>query len=144
MNNIRLIIQRYWQNDVQTEGDIQVLNDSLNVILKGVIIELKDLDNQNNISRIIAGDYEVVKRWSEKYGHHFHILNVKSRRYILIHSGNYFTETEGCVLVGYEYKDINGDGFNDAFKSRKFLDEMLEILPERFNLRIIDNIGIEL
>lgn len=140
---IHILIQRYWQNEKQTEGDIQIFNKSERLLLKGVIIELPDRDNKNNISRILAGDYNVVRRWSQKYGYHLHVLDTEGRTYILIHAGNYFFNTEGCVLPGFYYSDINKDGYNDVVHSRKFLNEMLHLLPqEGIKLRIVDDIGV--
>lgn len=141
---MRILINRFWQNEKQTEGEIHILDELGSSILKGVIIELKDFDNQKNISRIPEGEYEVIKRYSPKHKNHFHILDVPNRSYILIHSGNYYTQIEGCILVGFSLKDINGDGFYDAFRSRKFLDLMLELLPNKFRIKIADDIAIEL
>ena len=142
---IHILIQRYWQNEKQTEGDIQIFNSSGRVVLKGVIVELLDKDNQNNISRIPAGDYKVKRRWSQKFKHHLHILDVPNRSYILIHTGNYYYQLEGCVLVGFVHRDINGDGFVDTTDSRKFLNEMLYLLPqENIKLRIVDDIGVNI
>ncbi|HLS52353.1 MAG TPA: hypothetical protein VK031_00130 [Tissierellaceae bacterium] len=50
-------------------------------------------------------------------------------------------DIEGCVLVGYNYKDLDGDGLHDVTDSRAFLNKMLTLLPEneKFILRIEDD-----
>lgn len=103
-------------------------------------LELKWLDNKHEISCIPEGKYEVIKRQSEKYRNHFHVLSVPNRDMILIHSGNYAAgekpQTHGCILVGKEFIDINADGFPDVTNSRKTLATLYAILPEKFELII--------
>lgn len=143
---MRIVLQRHWQNRDQTEGDIQILDNRLRVLLKGSVIELPDRGNQKRISRIPSGDYKVRRRWSQKFGYHLEVLNVENRSYILLHSGNYFTQTEGCILVGFSLRDINKDFNVDTINSRKFLNEMLHVLPKEglIDLKIVDDIGVDL
>lgn len=144
MKDIRLIVHRQWQEGnsksyVQSIGVIYILDKNQNILLQGNTLELADKNNKQQVSRIPAGEYRVVKRFSPKFEKHFHILDVPNRSYILIHSGNYFTSTLGCLLVGYNYEDINGDKLNDVTDSRRFLDKMLNILPDEFYLLIDDD-----
>jgi hypothetical protein len=46
--------------------------------------------------------------------------------------------SEGCILTGRGYKDINNDGLLDVIFSRIALDGLLKILPERSILDVID------
>ena len=57
-------------------------------------------DNARNISCIPQGVYKVIRHTSPKYGNCFMVSNVPNRDYILIHAGNYDTDTEGCILLG--------------------------------------------
>ena len=111
-----------------------------NLVMDGEVLcytlELPWLENRRNISCIPIGDYEVSRRTSEKHGEHFHILNVPDRSYILMHSGNFHNQIQGCVLVGEELNDINKDGLPDVTKSRKTMKMLLDRLPETFTLRI--------
>jgi len=99
-------------------------------------LELPWRENRKNISCIPIGEYEVERRTSEKYGEHFHILDVPDRSYILIHSGNFHNQIRGCVLVGEELADINKDGLPDVTNSKKTMKMLLDRLPETFTLRI--------
>ncbi|KKM61970.1 hypothetical protein LCGC14_1526350, partial [marine sediment metagenome] len=104
-----------------------------------IILELPDRQNKRNISRILPGKYSVVKRWSEKYKWHFHISDSNGRKLVLVHQGNYFRDTRGCQLPGTSFKDIDNDGNLDVIWSRRTLDNMLAIAPDKFDLYINDN-----
>lgn len=62
--------------------------------------ELPYRNNQRNISRIPAGSYCWEEYESEKYGQTIEILGVPDRDYILVHSGNWSEDSEGCILLG--------------------------------------------
>lgn len=100
-------------------------------------LELPWLNNQFQISCIPTGIYTVVKRYSPKYGHHFHILDVPDRDYILGHHGNFFTDILGCVLFGNNHVDINSDGLKDVTSSKAKMKELNSILPDKFKLEIV-------
>jgi len=104
-------------------------------------LELPDKENKRRISCIPCGEYEVIKRWSEKYGDHFHILGVPGRDYILIHSANFYSQLLGCVAVGFSHTDIDGDGYRDVTNSKSALKKLNEHLPTRFNLNIYEDIA---
>ena len=118
-------------NKVQTLGEL---------IYQGKVVaktlELPDLGNQNRISCIPLGRYKVVRRYSTKFGNHFHILNVPKRSYILMHSANYFRDLLGCIGLGQSHADIDGDGYLDITSSKKTMRELLNLLPNEFELII--------
>ena len=123
-----LILTRINQNEKQTIGVMILLqNDELKHYC--VTLELPDKQNQRNISRIPKGIYTIKKRHSKKYGEHIILDGVQNRSFILIHSGNYYTNTRGCILIGSTFKDINKDGQTDVINSRKTLDDLLFHLP---------------
>ena len=103
----------------------------------GTTLELPWKDNAYRISCIPEGMYRCNKRHSAKYGHHFMINHVEGRDMILIHSGNYYTHTLGCILVGKYHKDIDGDGLKDVTNSKDTLKELNTLLPNYFMLNII-------
>ena len=133
--NIQFELKRTNKSDIQTMGEMSVLDGNEN-IFSCKTIELPWRDNKINISCIPEGKYKVKKRYSDKYGHHFHILNVPDRSLILIHAGNYYSQTKGCILVGSEHTDINSDGVCDVVNSRFTLEKLNQILPENFEITI--------
>ena len=103
------------------------------------ILELSWKDNQHNISCIPTGTYRVVKRYNQKHKHHFHILNVPNRSWILIHTANYYSQIRGCQIPGTKLLDINNDGELDVVNSTIALGVLNDLLPDDFDIKIINN-----
>ena len=109
----------------QTLGYL-TLWDGLDKVFECVTLELPYEDNMTNISCVPKGVYKVSPRHSDKYKKHFILDDVPNRRYILIHQGNYNTDTRGCILLGNRFAQINADSLLDIAASRRTLDELLE------------------
>ena len=137
MIDYRVIINRVSDDGYSTLGELFVVSNDGYVSYQCLTLELPYKDNAQDISSIPKGDYKVVKRWSEKYKDHFHILNVPNRSHILIHQANYVRELRGCIAVGKDFRDIDFDGSLDTINSRRTLEELLNILPNKFNLTIM-------
>ncbi len=61
-------------------------------------IELPWKDNQRRISCIPEGKYLLQKRYTQRFGHHFLLLDVPGRDYILLHAANdAMKEIKGCI-----------------------------------------------
>ncbi len=103
-----------------------------------VTLELPFRDNRKGISCVPKGEYKVVRRMSNKYGQHFHLLDVPNRELILIHAGNNFRHTRGCIIVGKSRADLNNDKHLDVNKSQDTLKNLLAILPKKFKLVVAD------
>lgn len=99
---------RLVQEKVQTLSSMLFFDDDVNLILSVKVLELPDRENKRSISRIPAGKYTCKLRYSEKYKWHFHVQDVEERSLILIHFGNYYTDTRGCIIVGNSFTDIIG------------------------------------
>lgn len=99
-------------------------------------LELPFRNNERKVSSIPAGLYRVVKRKSQAHGQHFHLLDVPNRDLILIHAGNFYDNTEGCIIVGKGISDINGDGELDVTSSKQAMAELNSLLPDIFLLDI--------
>lgn len=141
---MKIKITRFKSNDVQTIGELNIIDVSLfsygsnGIVFEGYSLELPDKENQKFISRIPAGVYECKKRWSLKFGSHIQVLDVPNRTWILIHALNFHRQTQGCIGIGDGFTDINGDGYQDLTNSKKTLKKILSLLPERFTLEIIN------
>lgn len=133
-----LLVRRQNKSLVQTTGHILVFEDE-HLLYHCYCLELIWKNNYKKISCIPVGTYNVEKRISDKFGEHFHILNVPGRDFILIHSGNYHSDTQGCILPGIYLQDINKDNEIDVASSRVAMQDLLKLLPEKFKIKIIEN-----
>jgi hypothetical protein len=133
---MKLEVIRFSENLKQTLSKFIVFDDYNCELAQGFMLELPDRKNQKRISRINEGEYDCVKRISQKYGNHFHVLNVLDRSYILIHKGNYNKDTKGCILPGSGVIDINKDGLLDVTSSVPTMSMLNRLLPDKFKLVI--------
>lgn len=138
-DNYRVILERQNADLVQTLGTLYIVNEADRIQYKCWALELPSRKNQRNISRIPVGTYDLIKRWSKKFGNHLIIKDVSNRSFILIHSGNTYLDTRGCILVGNDLGYINRDSHLDVLNSKDTLKEILEYLPEKTSIMIVEN-----
>lgn len=131
------LLRRERSTKTQTLGEFIFYGDSIKPVFSCKTVELEVDKNAVRDDAIPCGTYTVVKRWSEKYKWHFHILDVPNRSYILIHNANYSRQLLGCVAVGASHKDIDKDGLIDVTSSKSTLKRMNKVLPDKFTLKII-------
>jgi hypothetical protein len=135
-----LVLSRFSEEDGQTLGFLNVMDNDNRSMCELKTIELPWLNNAIGKSCIPCGSYAVTKRWSMKYGHHFLINNVTGRSMVLIHSGNFKSQTRGCILVGlYLAKLDNTEGL-DVCRSRDAL-EILDLILPLVTSIVIQNIS---
>jgi len=134
---LNAVLLRLQSDDKQTLGTLYACN-GLELLHECKMLELPNLNNKVEASRIPAGRYWVSKRNSKKFGWHFEINNVPNRTAILMHVGNYHTQILGCLLPGVAHIDINKDGIKDVTSSRDTLDQLMKVLPSGFFLTIVD------
>lgn len=107
-----VILKRGYDNKTQIMGAIDA---------KGFTcftLELAWKDNKSNISAIPKGTYTCKYTYSSRFKKKtYEILNVPNRSGIRIHSGNYHTQINGCILLGLAIKDINNDKQLDVIRS---------------------------
>lgn len=58
------------------------------------------LDNRPNVSCIPVGQYKLKLTDTALHGRCYEVMDVPGRSAILIHKGNFVTDTEGCILLG--------------------------------------------
>lgn len=129
---MKLILTRFNYLTDRTLGTLQV--EGSDVIF--TTAELAFIDNKPNVSCIPCGEYELVRRWSKKHGHHLMLLNVPNRSYILIHSGNFASsfgksDSKGCILLGEGFADIDSDGLLDVTDSKKSLKKLMDLVGDK-------------
>ena len=103
MKKLRLIRNGYPKHC--TQG---ILRDEESKQIIMVTLELPWVNNSRSVSCIPSGVYSVKKYSSTKYKDAFHITGVQDRSYILIHAGNTYKHTQGCVLVGTSFGELRG------------------------------------
>jgi len=133
----RAVLARLDQGMEQTLGRFTLFK-GLDRVFDCVTLELPWEENYTNISCVPIGVYKVSPRYSEKYKNHYILENVPNRRYILIHHGNFNSDTRGCILLGSSFAQINGDAFLDITASRRTISELLSITNGKgFELTIV-------
>ena len=133
---INAVLCRMDKAKTQTLGELDIF-DGDELIYSCKTLELEVDKNQVRDDAIPNGEYQVVPRWSEKYKNHFHITNVPNRSYILIHAANYSRQLLGCIAVGREHIDIDGDGLKDVTSSKATMQDLNELIKVPFKLVII-------
>ena len=100
-------------------------------------LELPWIDNLTNISCIPAGMYRVTKYESPSKGSVLLLHDIPNRTYVEIHSGNYTSQIDGCILVGDGIKYLNNDTIPDVTNSKKTLRKLLDLVPKETFIEII-------
>lgn len=91
-------------------------------------------DNKNYISCIPEGTYKCTKYSGTKFKNVWILHDVPGRETILIHNGNFITDTIGCVLVGQDFSLFKG--LPMVTNSVPTLKRLRSFLPNEFNLKI--------
>lgn len=125
---MNLVLKRVFRDNTQTLGVLQILTTQGVCVRILATIELPYRNNQKNISCIPEGRYRVRERYSSKFGNHIEVLDVPNRSLILIHKGNYNQDTEGCIIVGQYFEDINHDGNLDVANSGRSMKSLMDFL----------------
>ena len=134
--NMEAVLTRELEQDKQTLGSLVIKDDEGKKLFSCKTLELPWNANKKNESCIPLGNYKVSLRQSAKYNKHYHIQDVPGRSFVLIHIGNFNTQTKGCILVGEKLADLNADGYKDVNNSKATLQKLLKIAPEGFDLEI--------
>jgi hypothetical protein len=134
----KLILSRKY-TDKETQGTFIIFDDNME-IFRCKCLELPWLNNQHNISCIPEGIYDVQKYSDSKHPNTFWVKNVSGRDGILIHIGNFANgtkiDTEGCLLPGIDFVDIDGNGTLDITGPDIAMKALNYFLPNSFKLII--------
>jgi hypothetical protein len=109
----RATLTRNSDNGTQTQGTL-VIND-----FRCFTLERPWKNNLSNISCVPKGIYQCKYTFSYKFlKYTYELQKTSPRSGIRIHSGNFFFDIAGCILLGDSYSDINHDGKVDILNSR--------------------------
>ncbi len=133
----KLVLIRLQKLFDRTLGRLFVFSDAAE-IAQFVTLELPWAGNAKKTSCIPAGSYMVEPRNSQKHGDHLLVRNVPGRDLILLHAGNVPDETEGCVLVGLRFGDLDKDGRLDTVSSRAAMGLLNQFVADPASLVIVD------
>lgn len=110
--NKTLVLERRWMTERSTGGWMNGM----------YTLELPWRDNQVKVSCIPVGEYECALVDSPKFGKVYGVAKVPGRSHILIHYGNYPSNTDGCILLGM-FHDVDFVG-NSRKAFGQFMEEM--------------------
>lgn len=115
----KIIVTRDWQDTNQTLGVCYVKDEGGNIIFKSEAIERGWRNNANRVSCIPAGEYPVKLEYSPRFKTElYEIYGVSNRSECKFHAANYARQLNGCIALGNNRKDIDGDGYYDVTSSR--------------------------
>ena len=100
-----VILNRYETSQFGTFGRVYIISPDWYSCFS---LEPPRRGNQQDISCIPKGEYQVEFSYSPRFGYVYRVLDVPNRSNILIHSGNYggdrsqgwISDTYGCILLG--------------------------------------------
>lgn len=134
--NKSILLTRLAGSNKQTIGNL-IVHDVFNTHAQFVTIELPWLNNSPFTSCIPIGFYKAKIISSPTFGWCIKILNVPNRTNILLHYGNFYTNTKGCILVGDSFAKINNDSQIDITNSRNAIKRLLSYFPKNQVFNII-------
>lgn len=121
----------------QTPSDVILMDDDKNILFHFTGIELAWKDNKRRESCIPEGIYLAKKHISPKFGKCLWIQDVPDRSEILVHPANYSRQLLGCMALGMNFSDIDGDGLVDVTESRKAVNKLLSLMGEDNEITIV-------
>jgi len=132
----RLVLHRLKKTDTRTLGRL-IAFDDVEIIGIFTTLELPFKNNERNISCILGGYYIIEPRRSDKFGEHLIVNNVLNRDLILFHAGNTPSNTEGCILIGNRFANINADPEFEVVDSRNAMKKLTAIITAPAELIIL-------
>lgn len=133
---IRLVLNRLAKLDDRTLGRLIVF-DGLKIVGTFTTLELPFRNNEKSKSCILSAFYTVEPRTSPKYGKHLIVNGTAPRELILMHHGNYPRDTEGCILIGSDFGDIDNDTKLEVTSSKAAMKKLVELVREPAELIIL-------
>lgn len=114
-----VVLHRYNSTKTQSIGSVSVLDSKGKTIFSCKSLERGWNNNERNVSCVPKGRFTIKLEWSNRFKSRlWELKNVPNRSECKFHSANYWNQLNGCVALGLELKDINGDGLLDTTSSR--------------------------
>jgi hypothetical protein len=133
-----VIVDRYWTDENQSSGACMVLNEEGIPEFTSLSLERGWRDNQNMISCLIEGEYDLVYEYSAKFDRFlWEIKGTPGRSECKFHSANFWKQLNGCIALGLKLKDIDNDGYYDITNSRNTMKAFHQVLKRETNVKLI-------
>jgi len=138
-----IMIRRYGSKETQS---VFLVMEGIDKYLEIVAIELPRVvvpyrPNAHDVDCIPEGIYPVKKIISPTKGKCFLLEDVPDRFAVEIHKGNFVAgkkiDSQGCILPGMYFDDINEDGNIDVSDSTQAMGKLWDTLPDSFTLHIL-------
>lgn len=101
------------------------------------VLERPNLHNERNVSSIPAGIYSASKiRRGSNNKKAILLAGTQPRTEILIHSGNYYDDSEGCLLIGSRFTDVDHNGIYDVIESNDTVNTLFDLIPDNADLTV--------
>jgi hypothetical protein len=114
-----ILVIRDYEDKEQSLGRLYVRDENGCIIFQCECLERSYKDNKKRVSSIPEGKYTLMLEYSNRFKKDlWEIYNVPNRSECKIHSANYWFQLNGCIALGKNRSDINGDGFVDVTSSR--------------------------
>ncbi len=136
-----LQLTRLSDNGIQTTGVLKLIDCTGTTLAQFDTLELAYKNNEKQVSCIPEGCYVVTPHISFRHGRCFEVHNVCHRSNILIHKGNFNSDTKGCILVGRGLRDISGDYQLDVLNSTIALASLRLLVKDTIALSITSKVG---
>jgi hypothetical protein len=121
------VLVRNIDNGTETLGTLQV-----GQVFQCRTLERSYKNNLPNISSILIGTYTCSWKWMwRELRYRYQVMNVPNRTGVFLHQGNYFFESAGCIILGSQPQDINGDSQLDLINTKTILDYFEQLMGHK-------------
>jgi len=115
----KVIINRDFHDKKQSLGVCYVKDYCDYVLFKSESIERGWVNNEIMVSSIPSGQYELKLEYSPRFKTNlWEIYGVQGRAECKFHAANFARQLNGCIALGKNRADIDGDGYYDVTSSR--------------------------
>ena len=135
-----ILINRDIRDQKQALGVCYIKDEKGQIIFKSESIERGWMNNQNMISCVPDGTYDVIREFSPHFKTELYELKgVPGRSECKFHTDNFARQLNGCIPLGSERKDLDGDGYYDVTNSSPTMERFHKALGGDLHAKVIIN-----
>jgi len=135
---MKIEIFTYEFEDKQTLGECFITKDGVD-LFKAKSLERADNDNKKSVSCVPRGKtYKCVLEYSPRFDTMlWELKDVPNRSECKFHSANFWRQLNGCIALGDELVDIDGDGYRDVTNSKNTMKRFHKVLEGLTEIELI-------